>query len=185
MGKHVVCPLAEDRDLRDTYADLISQWEFDHNAFTNMTMYFWAAQWNYYAALAFCKLSILLQYLRIFPQINFRRACYAMIAITIIWGLWSTLTALFMCVPVPIFWQVVQFTNPQCLPRLIVWYIHPINTSINVLSVADCASRYTNAAINIVSDCAIFLLPVGVINSLEIPRRQKNLLLAVFTMGLV
>jgi len=49
-----------------------------------MSMYFWAAQWNYYAALGFCKLSILLQYLRIFPQINFRWACYLMVIITII-----------------------------------------------------------------------------------------------------
>ena len=128
-------------------------------------MYFWSSQWNYYAALGFCKLSILLQYLRIFPQRNFRRACYVMIVITVIWSLWAVLSAFFMCVPVAIFWEQVQFKNPHCMNRLIVWY--------------------ANAAVNIASDCAIALLPVGVINSLEIPRRQKNLLLVVFSIGLM
>lgn len=45
--------------------------------------------------------------------------------------------------------------------------------------------RYANAAINIVTDCATALLPMGVINSLDMPKRQKKLLLGVFGIGLL
>jgi len=46
-------------------------------------------------------------------------------------------------------------------------------------------SRYANAAVNIVTDCATALLPIGVISSLDMPKRQKKLLLAVFGIGLL
>jgi len=45
--------------------------------------------------------------------------------------------------------------------------------------------RYANSAINFVTDFIITLLPVGVIRSLEVPKRQKNLLYFVFCIGLV
>jgi hypothetical protein len=45
--------------------------------------------------------------------------------------------------------------------------------------------RYANAAINILTDCATALLPIGVINSLDMPKRQKKLLLVVFGIGLL
>jgi hypothetical protein len=45
--------------------------------------------------------------------------------------------------------------------------------------------RYANSAINFVTDIIITLLPIGVIRSLEIPKRQKNLLYLVFCIGLV
>lgn len=45
--------------------------------------------------------------------------------------------------------------------------------------------RYANAAVNILTDCATALLPIGVINSLDMPKRQKKLLLAVFGIGLL
>jgi len=99
------------------------QWDFDAKAFENICLYFWASQWTYYGALGFCKFSILLQYLRIFPQLNFRRACHFLLVVTIIWTLWSVLSALFMCVPVPVFWQQVAFQVPQCMNRLIVWWV--------------------------------------------------------------
>lgn len=43
--------------------------------------------------------------------------------------------------------------------------------------------RYTNAGINIVTDCAIALLPMKVIQSLQMPRRQRNLLYILFGVG--
>lgn len=45
--------------------------------------------------------------------------------------------------------------------------------------------RYANSAINFITDLIITLLPIGVIRSLEIPKRQKNLLYLVFCIGLV
>jgi len=45
--------------------------------------------------------------------------------------------------------------------------------------------RYANSAINFVSDLVTALLPIGVIRSLEIPKRQKNLLYLVFCIGIL
>ena len=45
--------------------------------------------------------------------------------------------------------------------------------------------RYANSAINFVTDLIVTLLPIGVIRSLEVPKRQKNLLYLVFCIGLV
>lgn len=60
-----------------------------------------------------------------------------------------------------------------------------IDVSIAVQRQSIDIHRYANAAINIVTDCMTALLPVGVINSLDMPRRQKNLLLGVFGIGLM
>jgi hypothetical protein len=46
-------------------------------------------------------------------------------------------------------------------------------------------NRYSNAGINIITDCAIALLPMKVIQSLEMPRRQRNLLYVLFGIGFV
>lgn len=45
--------------------------------------------------------------------------------------------------------------------------------------------RYSNAAISILTDCAIAILPMRVIQSLEIPRRQRQLLIVLFGVGFV
>jgi hypothetical protein len=90
----------------------------------SMSVFFWGALWSYYTALGFTKLSILFQYLRIFPQENFRKACYGLIAVTVIWTLWAVLSSMIMCVPVHAFWTTKDFFHdPRCLPRMETWYV--------------------------------------------------------------
>lgn len=99
-------------------------WQFPRSEYEIIAMWFWSSVWIYYAALGLTKLSILLQYLRIFPQVKFRRACYAMIGIIVVWSLWATFSALVMCVPIHLFWTAEDFFNdPRCLPRLEVWLV--------------------------------------------------------------
>jgi hypothetical protein len=99
-------------------------WQFPRSEYEIIAMWFWSSVWIYYAALGFTKLSILLQYLRIFPQINFRRACYGMIGVITLWSLWATFSALVMCIPIHLFWTAEDFFNdPRCLPRLEVWLV--------------------------------------------------------------
>ena len=89
-----------------------------------MSIFFWGALWSYYTALGFTKLSILLQYLRIFPQETFRKICYAMIGVTVLWTLWAVFSSMIMCVPVSVFWTTDDFFHdPRCLPRLETWYV--------------------------------------------------------------
>jgi sulfite exporter TauE/SafE len=89
-----------------------------------MSIFFWGALWSYYAALGFTKLSILLQYLRIFPQKTFRKACYGLIGVTVLWTLWAVFSSMVMCVPIHAFWTTSDFFHdPRCLPRLEMWCV--------------------------------------------------------------
>lgn len=63
-----------------------------------------------------------------------------------------------------------------------VCIVHPHNRNSTVLTVSY---RYANSAVNFVTDLIVTLLPIGVIRSLEVPKRQKNLLYLVFCIGLL
>ncbi|KAF7185647.1 Satratoxin biosynthesis SC1 cluster protein 4 [Pseudocercospora fuligena] len=123
-------------------------------------IWFWASVWIYYLALCFAKLSIILQYLRIFPNRRFRRACFALIAIIVGWTMWAFLSALFACWPIHSFWDGSEGT---CLNRLAVWF--------------------SNAAVNIATDLATAIIPLPVLKSLNIPKKQRYILMAVFGLG--
>jgi len=60
--------------------------------------------------------------------------------------------------------------------------MYPHNLDGTLLTISR---RYANSAINFVTDLVVTLLPIGVIKSLEVPKRQKNLLYLVFCIGLV
>ena len=127
--------------------------------------WFWNFLWLYYISLGFSKLSILLQYLRIFPQATFIKACYILLVVVSLWSCWAIFSSIFTCLPVSRFWTNLGWSPKGCLPRMELWY--------------------TNAAINIVTDLATALLPLPIINSLEIPRKQKIILMVVFAAGLL
>ena len=63
-----------------------------------------------------------------------------------------------------------------------VCIVYPRNRNSTLLTNSH---RYANSAINFVTDLIVTLLPIGVIRSLEVPKRQKNLLYLVFCIGLV
>jgi hypothetical protein len=99
-------------------------WQFPHEDKAVIVLWFWASIWIYYLCLGLTKLSILIQYLRIFPQVNFRRMCYAMICIIIVWTLWATLSAIFTCLPAQVFWTSAEyFDDPRCMPRSVIWSV--------------------------------------------------------------
>ncbi|CAK3899103.1 related to integral membrane [Lecanosticta acicola] len=124
-------------------------------------VWFWASVWIYYPALCFTKLSILLQYLRIFPERNVRIACYALMGLIVAWTLWAFFSALFACQPIRSFWD--KSVPASCLNRLAVWF--------------------ANASFNILTDIMTALLPLPVLNSLNLPKRQKIILMVVFGLG--
>jgi hypothetical protein len=109
----------------------------------SMSIFFWGALWSYYTALGFTKLSILFQYLRIFPQETFRKACFGLIAVTVIWTLWAVLSSMIMCVPVHAFWTTKDFFHdPRCLPRMETWCVSDINQgSVTLLTLLKVRKR--------------------------------------------
>ena len=100
-----------------------------HTAFR----WFWMFLWVYYASLGFTKMSILLQYLRIFKTKKFLGACYALIVIVFCWSCWAVFSSIFTCLPVNRFWKELGWAVDGCMPRMTLWYT---NAAINIVTVS-------------------------------------------------
>ena len=70
--------------------------------------------------------------------------------------------SIFICTPVAYFWDRT-IANGHCVNLLAFWF--------------------SNASFNIVTDLMICVLPVPVLSSLQLPRKQKFVLIAVFIVG--
>jgi len=125
--------------------------------------WFWASVWMYYLALWAVKISILCQYLRIFPEGGYRTADYVLMCIITAWTLWAVLSAIYACTPIKAFWDTS--VKGRCLDRLAVWF--------------------ANAAVNILTDIATAILPIPALRTLRLPAKQKNILIAIFSLGVI
>ncbi|KAK3203493.1 hypothetical protein GRF29_112g1481867 [Pseudopithomyces chartarum] len=114
----------------------------------------------YNLSLSFTKISILLQYRRVFMTRKFSIVCRALLTFVSIYSCWRVFGSAFQCIPISAFWTQ---DHSKCMSRSVSWYF--------------------NAGSNIVTDIAIMILPMPVIKNLSLPRRQKYLLMGVFAMG--
>ncbi|KAH8728878.1 hypothetical protein GQ44DRAFT_607814 [Phaeosphaeriaceae sp. PMI808] len=115
----------------------------------------------YNAALMFVKVSFLMQYRRVFTRPPMSLLCNIGLVIVTVWGLFQILMTIFFCIPVHGFWDVT--IKARCQPKLPFWY--------------------SNAIFNVLSDIAIFALPLPSLHSLHIRRVQKYVLIGVFSLG--
>ena len=112
------------------------------------------------------KLSILLQYLRIFVPNHTGKLYYTVqfiIWFNLLFYIASTLAEIFGCIPRKKIWEPT--TPGRC-----------VNTNVVVIA---------TGAINIISDFSILVLPLSSIWGLQMPRRRKIALSAVFATGLL
>jgi hypothetical protein len=123
---------------------------------------FWASVWLYNLSLTFTKISILIQYLRIFVNRRFFIVCMVALGIVTIYGTWTFFGSIFLCTPVPFFWDK-SITGGKCLNQFAVWF--------------------TNGGVNIAQDFAILVLPMPLLRNLQIPKGQKRALVAIFALG--
>ncbi|KAF2116403.1 hypothetical protein BDV96DRAFT_574059 [Lophiotrema nucula] len=121
---------------------------------------FWASLIVYYLSLGLTKSSILLQYQRVFPTKNFQIACWSIMSVVVAYTIWTVLGSIFACIPVRAFWTKEE---SRCINQFAMWF--------------------TNAAINIGTDLAIIILPMPVVRSLNLARRQKQALIGIFAIG--
>ncbi len=84
---------------------------------------FYVSIWVYNLSMSCTKFSILLQYLRIFPQVRFRHVCHIMIGVVAVYTAWTFFSAVFACWPIEYFWTQVGNPNGKghCLNRFAVW----------------------------------------------------------------
>ncbi|KAF2639294.1 hypothetical protein P280DRAFT_519485 [Massarina eburnea CBS 473.64] len=123
---------------------------------------FWASLWIYNVALTSTKLSIVIQYLRIFPNARFRLVCFVAIGVISVWGAWAIFGNIYICLPVSFFWDK-KVLGGHCLDQKMVFF--------------------TNATMNIIQDVLILIMPIPVLRSLSIPAKQKRVLISVFLCG--
>ncbi|TKA61458.1 hypothetical protein B0A55_12770 [Friedmanniomyces simplex] len=148
--------------LEINYGDGKHEWTISPVEATKSLQTLYASIIIYNLALFTCKASILLQYLRIFPQRGFRIACFALMAFVFAYLNWTFWSQVFFCKPIAAYWDFT-ITDGKCLNRGVVWFV--------------------NAGINIVSDIAVAVLPLPMLRQLNIQRRPKIALMVVFGLG--
>ncbi|KAF4254492.1 hypothetical protein CNMCM8812_004744 [Aspergillus fumigatus] len=122
---------------------------------------FWATIPLYQASLLTTKASILLQYKRVFSTPRMRFACWCLIGFLAAYGSWTFISAWVTCVPVSKFWHEEQ--HGYCLDKKALWF--------------------SNSAIHIFTDILILVFPMPSLKNLQLPRRQRYALMAVFALG--
>jgi hypothetical protein len=109
------------------------------------------------------KISILLQYQRIFSNTVLRKIIMFGLGFLGLWGITLCFLLPMVCMPVATFWD--PDVGGFCLDNGTIWYVM--------------------AGVNVVTDFAVFTMPIPVISSLHLPTRQKAMLLIVFTLGIL
>lgn len=84
-------------------------------------IWFWASVWIYYCGLCLVKVSILLQYLRVFPSKKFRIAAFSLMFVVVGYSLGTMFSAMFICTPIRHFWD--RSIDGTCLNETAVWYV--------------------------------------------------------------
>ena len=123
-------------------------------------------QIGYGLVIFLAKLSILLQYLRIFVPNHAGKIYYIVqfiIWLNLLFYIAATLVLIFICMPRKKIWE--PSTPGRC-----------VNIGIVVI---------TTGAINVISDFSILVLPLSSIWGLQMPRKRKIVLSAVFATGLL
>lgn len=115
----------------------------------------------YNAALAMSKVSLLLQYRRIFRGKHTKAVCFWLLILVPTWCLVSIILDSFSCTPVAI---LSPGLGKRCLKSLLVWTLTP--------------------AISIVTDFAVVLVPIPATWALQLHMRLRMLLTVLFGFGL-
>ncbi|KAJ5274998.1 hypothetical protein N7497_005609 [Penicillium chrysogenum] len=106
------------------------------------------------------KLALLFLYRRIFEHSSFLRIVDGMIVLISVWAIVMTFLAIFNCKPISAFWT----TKGTCL------------------NFKQFAIGY--AIVNIISDFAVWLMPIPRVWNIQLPKPQKIALSLIFALGL-
>ncbi|KAJ5093433.1 hypothetical protein N7456_009294 [Penicillium angulare] len=136
--------------------------DIPHGIYVTQMWCFWASVPIYQTSLITTKMSILLQYRRVFSTTpRMRLACSLLIGFLAVYGTWTIISAWANCIPVAKFWD--PSVEGFCFDKEALWF--------------------SNSAIHILTDLLILIYPMPVIKSLQLPSRQKFALMAVFALG--
>ncbi|KAF9728830.1 hypothetical protein PMIN04_003472 [Paraphaeosphaeria minitans] len=133
--------------------------------------YVWASNLTYAFSTTFIKISILIQYLRLFEGRSelARKATWAILAIVSLWGVTFCLLALFSCTPVAKNWD---FTLEG---KCVGWGSKNANEFF--------ATWMAHASSNMCLDTLILALPVPFISNLRMSGKTRTGLITLFILG--
>jgi hypothetical protein len=117
----------------------------------------------YNVAVCLTKISILLQYYRLFSNTALRPFILCGLFFLSAWGITLSLLLPMVCMPVARFWD--HSVDGVCLDNLTIWYVM--------------------AGVNVTTDFSLFTMPIPVIKSLNLPKRHKAMLVGVFALGIL
>ncbi|KAK7737507.1 hypothetical protein SLS53_006580 [Cytospora paraplurivora] len=140
-------------------------WMLKPTQVTVTMILFYVAEFAYVIESTLTKTSIMFLYLRIFPKPVFRRVCFYMLGFLAVFCLVFVITLLTYCQPFSYVWSR--------------WDARKEGTCINMT-----AQTYVCAALNIVLDVTIFLLPIPQLLKLETHWKAKAGVILVFMLGL-
>lgn len=140
-------------------------WTVPFNQITDFVRYLYACEILYFLQITLLKLTLLFFFLRIFPKPVIRRLLWGTITFTCLWGTASTITAIFQCSPISLYWNSWDKSDRpgKCI-------------NINALA-------WSNAIISIVLDIWMLVLPLYEIFRLQLSWRKKISVAIMFCVG--
>ncbi|OCL07747.1 hypothetical protein AOQ84DRAFT_389317 [Glonium stellatum] len=137
--------------------------------------YVYAANVTYCLSTVFIKISILIQYLRIFNQSYHyvaRRTCIILLVVISCWGIAFFLISLLGCIPIAKNWDL-SITSGHC-----VMFGSKDPTMLFGAFVSHAAS-------NMFFDILVWILPIPFFKTLKLREKQKKGVVALITLGAV
>jgi hypothetical protein len=116
----------------------------------------------YKVVITFNKMSLLLFYLRVFPQQKFRLLCYAGLAFVGCSGFVYIIATIFQCTPIHHYWDRTIFGG-HCILSAPFWISY--------------------ATVNIITDFYILCLPMPLLWKLTLSNKNKLGIMGCFALG--
>ncbi|KAF5693593.1 integral membrane protein [Fusarium denticulatum] len=123
----------------------------------------WICELLYASSIAFCKLSILCFYWRVFQYTSIRYAIIILLVAVSIWITIRTFMVIFHCVPIRAYWDK-SIQGAKC----------PFN---------EANFFFATILIHTTMDCVILILPVIEVMKMTLPLSQKLAVVGLFTSG--
>ncbi|KAL4934212.1 CFEM domain-containing protein [Aspergillus undulatus] len=141
-------------------------WFLPFEDITKFLHYYFTIETLYIASIALTKISMLLLYLRLFPEKRMRTTIYVTLAFTTAWGVAMLFANIFSCTPVSYIWTL--------------WDGEHEGSCINHEKVI-----WSHAIMNIFFDIAIIALPMPTLFKLNMSVRKKVGVVVMFAVGLL
>jgi hypothetical protein len=132
---------------------------------------FYAENAVYVTETAIIKMSLLLQYLRIFRAGRMRWTCIVLLVVISLWGLAYSILAWVPCMPVPAFWNRLDYPNAKC------W-------GFGFSNIDDFVALFeSHTAMNMTFDLVVFVTPMILFKKPNLKKKNIFAIVSIFVLG--